>query len=303
MGESMRCRDNHSVWEIKKSPLSYLLQSPVWGSFQKFYVLLFLFFNAVLCLSEVALAEKSGAVEERPEQIFNAVTVRTYPHDPQAFTEGLLFYNGILFESTGRYGSSELREVDIETGRVKRRVSLDKTLFGEGLCACSGRMVQLTWRAGKGLVYDTASLKQVGSFKYTGEGWGLTFDGKHLVMSNGTDVLRFLDPATFRPVRSVRVRSASRGAVYFLNELEYVNGEIWANVWHKPLIARINPEDGRVTGWIRLEGLLGDAERTNEKQVFNGIAWDNMKKRLVVAIKSWPLIYEIRLVPCSQAEK
>ncbi len=298
----MKCRDIHASCQTERFMLRSESHILVWHDSLNIYVLLFLFF-ILFPGPEMALAEKSGAVELRPEQIFDAVTIRTFPHDPRAFTEGLLFYNSILFESTGRYGRSELREVDIETGTVKRRFSLEKTLFGEGICAFSGRMVQLTWRAGKGLVYDAASLKQVGSFTYSGEGWGLTFNEKHLVMSNGTDVLRFLDPATFTPVRSVRVHSASRGAVYFLNELEYVNGEIWANVWRKDLIVRINPEDGRVTGWIRLGGLLGDAARTHQEQVFNGIAWDNMKKRLVVAIKSWPLIYEIRLVPCSQAEK
>lgn len=231
----------------------------------------------------------------RSEAHYLAEVVRKLPHDPDAFTEGLIYHHGIFVESTGLYGKSTLRVVEPETGRVLKVVPLKDSLFAEGIAVSGDRIAQLTWKAGKGLVYDARNLRQVDTFSYQGEGWGLTCTGQALVMSNGTDILRFIDPVTKRTLRTVGVTSTA-GKVFFLNELEFVMGEIFANVWGQDLIARISPETGRVTGWIHLDGLVKGMKRSRSINVFNGIAWDEKNERLFVAIKKWPFIYEIRLI-------
>jgi glutamine cyclotransferase len=222
--------------------------------------------------------------------------VNTFPHQAEAFTQGLAWHDGLLYEGTGGYGTSVLREVKLETGAELRRVPLHPRVFGEGVCVWDDRIYQLTWRQGTGLVFDRESLRLLQRFPYAGEGWGLTHDGTHLIMSNGSSTLQFFDPRTYRVVKRLPVRAKGR-PLRQLNELEYVAGEIWANVWHKDRIARISPATGEVIGWIDLTGLLPRADLQHKEQVLNGIAYDPVNKRLFVTGKQWPKLFEIQLVP------
>ena len=222
--------------------------------------------------------------------------VHTYPHDPQAFTQGLVFVNGQLYESTGIAGQSSLRMVDLATGRVLRRIDLPSQYFAEGLTDWKGTLVQLTWQSHVAFVYDTFSFRQLRAFHYNCEGWGLTEDGKSLILSDGTSTLRFLSPADFHVVRTITVKD--RGApIDQLNELEYIHGQIFANVWHTDRIARIDPASGKVLGWIDLSSLWPQSQRTNPEAVLNGIAYDSVHDRLFVTGKWWPSLFEIKLVP------
>lgn len=223
--------------------------------------------------------------------------VHTYPHDPAAFTQGLIYRDGVFYESTGQYGSSSLRKVEVTTGKVLQQVAVDKKYFAEGLTDWNGRLLQLTWRDGLGFVYDLATFGFKETFRYYGEGWGLTHDAKRLMLSDGqpAGALRFLDPTTF--VETGRVIVKDQGVpVADLNELEYVKGEVFANVWHTNRIARVNPTTGEVVGWIDLSGLLKPGEVTNADAVLNGIAWDAAGDRLFVTGKLWPKLFEIRVV-------
>ena len=221
--------------------------------------------------------------------------VDVYPHDPGAFTQGLLIHDGRLYEGTGQFGRSTLRELDLETGEIIRHVSLPASRFGEGIAAVGDSLFQLTWRSETSYVYNSETFDKLGELHYEGEGWGLTYDGSHLILSDGTDVLRFLDPATFLVVETLQVWDDS-GALHGLNELEYIDGEIYANVLPSDLIARISPETGQVTGWIYLQGLLTDEEKQNT-DVLNGIAWDPEERRLFVTGKNWPHLFEIDIIP------
>jgi glutaminyl-peptide cyclotransferase len=222
--------------------------------------------------------------------------VNTYPHDPQAYTQGLLYRDGFLFESTGRRGRSFLRKVRIETGEVVQETVVSSEFFAEGLALWNDRLIQLTWEAHIGFVYDLSSLRLESTFRYPGEGWGLTADRSSLIMSDGTDTLRFLEPSDFGEQRRLRVTEGTSG-VGNLNELEYVNGQIYANVWHTDRIARISPESGEVVGWIDLTGLLPPTFRlTDREAVLNGIAYDAGSDRLFVTGKLWPRLFEIELV-------
>lgn len=230
------------------------------------------------------------------EPVYRAEVVACYPHDPGAFTQGLFFWQGLLYEGTGLYGESSLRLVRLEDGEVLQRVELDPKYFGEGIAALGGQIYQLTWRENTGFIYDLDTLERVGEFSYEGEGWGITSDGRHLIMSNGSSVLRFLDPRTLEPVRRLRVRGEG-GEVQLLNELENVAGEIWANVWLSGVICRIDPATGKVLGWIDLRDLVAQEIKENPKaDVLNGIAWDPETDRLFVTGKLWANLYEIRLV-------
>jgi len=230
---------------------------------------------------------------ERTPETWSVEVVQAYPHDPGAYTQGLAFDGGDLFEGTGKYGESTLRRVDLVSGRVLESVPLVRDLFGEGIAVWGGEVIQLTWRNHLGIVYDKSALKELRRFRYTGEGWGLTHDGTHLIMSDGSSTLRFLDPQTFRVVRSLLVRSGGRRVAY-LNELEYVQGEILANIWYKTYIARISPASGEVLGWIDLQTLV--PPRLDRDSVANGIAYDAENDRLFVTGKNWPHLFEIRLV-------
>jgi glutaminyl-peptide cyclotransferase len=227
--------------------------------------------------------------------VYGYRVVNTYPHDPEAFTQGLVFDNGDLYEGTGLYGGSSIRQVELETGNVIRSVILDGRYFGEGITILHSRLIQLTWREGVGLIYDLADLKQSASFAFPTEGWGLTHDGHRLIASNGSSTLFYLDPQTMAIVDQISVH-APEGPVTALNELEWVAGEIFANVWLTDRIVRISPIDGQVTGRIDLTGLLPPADRLPSVDVLNGIAYDAAGQRLFVTGKLWPKLFEIELV-------
>jgi glutaminyl-peptide cyclotransferase len=219
--------------------------------------------------------------------------VNNFPHDPGAFLQGLVWYNG-FFESTGQFGRSSLRRVEYPTGKVLQRVDLDSQYFGEGLTMVDNRLIQLTWQSHRGFVYDRDSFKQLREFKYDTEGWGLTYDGKSLILSDGTDALTFLDPDSFKPTRKVSVKFNGM-ALRNLNELEYIDGEVWANVWHTDRIVRIDPASGQVKSYLNLAGILPEDEKSDPEAVLNGIAYDAQGKRIFVSGKLWPRIFEIRL--------
>lgn len=218
--------------------------------------------------------------------------IRTLPHDTMAFTQGLVVDKGTFVETTGLNGMSTIRRVDIATGRVKARTSLNVRYFGEGVTVLGGKAYMLTWQNMECLVFDVATLKQTGSFRYSGEGWGITNDGTHLYMSDGSDRIKVIDPVTFGTVRTVAVTLDGQ-PVRELNELEWIDGELWANVWRTDVLARIDPASGRVTGVVDCSGLLPAAERTPSMDVLNGIAWDSAAKALYVTGKNWPHVYQI----------
>lgn len=239
---------------------------------------------ATLTACEPGTADEGG--------IWLPEVVATYPHDPGAFTQGLLFHNGKLYESTGLRGQSTLRRVDIASGRVEQRRDIAPAYFAEGLALVDDRLYQLTWQLGTAFVYERDSFRPVETFRYTGEGWGLTYDGELLIMSDGTPTLRFVDPEDFSVARTVTVTDQGEPQRN-LNELEYIDGEVWANIWLEDRIARIDPADGRIVGWIDMSALY-PAERRPDDAVVNGIAWDPASDRIFVTGKLWPAIFEIR---------
>jgi glutamine cyclotransferase len=223
-----------------------------------------------------------------------AEIVRSYPHDPGAFTQGLLYHDGFLYESTGGWGTSSLRQVELETGRVVRRKDLPAEHFGEGLTLWGERLVQLTWTSGIAFVHDLRTFGDIGSFSYDGQGWGLTHDGRHLLMSDGSSSLRRLDPLTGLEVGRTEVRDGAT-AVSMLNELEYVDGLLWANVFTEDVIARVDPASGRVVSWIDFSGMFAAHKRVSSEAVLNGIAMDRDAGRVFVTGKLWDRVYEVRL--------
>jgi len=220
--------------------------------------------------------------------------VRTYAHDPDAFTQGLLFHDGVLYESTGRNGFSSLRKVKLETGEVVQKVDVPETYFAVGLALTGSRLVQLTWQAQLGFLYDLATFAQLGTFDYKGEGWGLTTDGARLIMSDGTPELRFLDAQTLKETGRVTVTDGG-GPVRDLNELEMVGGAVFANVWMTSRIVRIDPKTGAVTGHLDLDRIMPKPPPGKQIDVLNGIAWDPQGKRLFITGKLWPTLYELRV--------
>jgi glutaminyl-peptide cyclotransferase len=222
--------------------------------------------------------------------------VNVYPHDPEAYTQGLIYRNGFLFESTGLNGRSTVRKVELETGAVVQQHRVDQAHFAEGLTEWNGQIIQLTWRSNIAFVYDLVSLTPRQTFNFSGEGWGLTHDQQTFILSDGTEYLRFHARNTFRETRRVVVTDGGV-PVKELNELEYVRGEIYANVWHTDRIARIAPESGRVTRWIDLRGLLSTVYQLDPEAVLNGIAYDDATGRLFVTGKLWPKLFEIEVVP------
>lgn len=224
---------------------------------------------------------------------FSYRILNTYPHDTAAFTEGLVFINGSLFESTGEFGASTLRRVDLQTGDVLQRYNLSGDYFGEGLTAVEGALIQLTWFSGVGFVYDENTFDLLRNFSISGEGWGLTYDGTNLVMSNGSSILTFISPQSYGIVGQVSVKDGD-DPVTSINELEYIDGVIYANIWHSMKIAMINPQTGQITGWIDLTGIF---ETNDYDLVLNGIAYDSQTGRLFVTGKHWPNLYEITIEP------
>ncbi|HEU4629426.1 MAG TPA: glutaminyl-peptide cyclotransferase [Gemmatimonadaceae bacterium] len=227
--------------------------------------------------------------------VYDATAAQSFPHDPQAFTEGFLVHDGSIYESTGLEGRSNVRQWTLADGTVQRRLELAPQYFGEGIAIVGDRLYQLTWKHHKGFVYDLETLAPVDSFTYTGEGWALTTDGTKLYMSDGTSHVRVVDPNGFRVERTIDVTEAGR-PVHYVNELEWVNGELWANIWLTDWIARIDPATGHVVGWVDLGPLADQAQRENPNvDVTNGIAYDAANDRLLVTGKYWPKVYAIEL--------
>ena len=238
-----------------------------------------------------------AATSQTPEYGYQVVHV--YPHDPNAFTQGLEFRAGFLFEGTGLKGRSSLRKVKLETGQVLQKIDIDPQYFGEGITVLNQQIIELTWQSETGFVYEQPSFRRLRTFNYPGEGWGLTNDGQYIYMSDGTAQIRIWDPATLQEKRRILVRDRGQ-PVLNLNELEFVRGEIYANVWQTDRIARISPADGRVLGWIDLAGILPATDRSGQEDVLNGIAYDVLGDRLFVTGKQWPKLFEIKVVPKSQ---
>jgi glutamine cyclotransferase len=220
--------------------------------------------------------------------------IKAYPHDKRAFTQGLVYHQGLLYESTGMNGSSSLRSVELETGTVLKKIDVPAEFFAEGLALFNGRLYQLTWQTQLGFVYDLDSFKKLREFSYAGEGWGLTNDSNSLIMSDGSSRIRFIEPETFEVQRLITVQDG-RADVTNLNELEYIKGEIYANIWLNDRIARIDPQSGKVNAWIDLSGLLPPEARSDPGAVLNGIAYDESSDRLFVTGKYWPKLFEIKL--------
>lgn len=244
----------------------------------------------------VVTALATAANSQAPVCGFDVVA--SYPHDAGAFTQGLVFTDGFLYEGTGRHGESALRRLDLETGEVIREHRLAEDLFGEGIAVHGHRIIQLTWLAGTGFVYDRESLEPLGSFAYEHEGWGVTSDGERLIVSDGSSVLRLWDPEELVETGRLQVRD-SNGPVQGLNELEFVGGEVMANVYADDRIARIDPVSGEVIAWIDLSGLLDP--RPESSGVLNGIAFDGDTGRLFVTGKNWPRVFEIEIVGCGES--
>jgi glutamine cyclotransferase len=241
-------------------------------------------------------AQQGGAAPLSPQDIptYTFEVVNSWPHDCKAFTQGLVFYQNLFFESTGQYGESSLRRVEPLTGKVLKKVKVDREYFAEGIAIFQGKIFQLTWESHKGFIYDLESFERVGEFTYDGEGWGLTHDGRSLIMSDGTNRIRFLDPVSLKVERKISVYNNNQ-PLLMLNELEYIKGEIYANIWHSDRIVRIDPASGKITGWIDLAGLLSSKGDCQQAEVLNGIAYDEGSDRLFITGKLWPKVFEIRL--------
>lgn len=245
----------------------------------------------LLSVPATAVFGVSRAVPTESYQVVHA-----YPHDPTAFTQGLVFVDGMLYESTGLHGHSSVRMVDLQSGRVLQEHDLPAKYFGEGLTDWQSHLIQLTWESHVGFVYDRFSFRAIRTFTYPWEGWGLTHDSEHLILSDGSSTLYLLDPATFKQVGKIQV-TAGGEPVLNLNELEYIHGEIYANIWETNRIARISPATGKVLEWIDLSGLRPASTMENDNAVLNGIAYDSQHDRLFVTGKLWPKLYQIKLVP------
>jgi glutamine cyclotransferase len=234
------------------------------------------------------------AAAQTPE--YGYQVIHTYPHDPNAFTQGLEYRAGVLYESTGLKGRSWLRREKLETGQVLQQIDLDPQYFGEGITVINQQIVRLTWQSNIGFVYNQASFGLLRPFNYPGEGWALTNDGQNIYMDDGTPQIRVWDPLTLQEKRRITVHDRGQ-PVANVNELEWVRGEIYANIWQKDVIARISPVDGRVLGWIDMAGILPASDRTGQEDVLNGIAYDVLGDRLFVTGKQWPKLFEIKVVP------
>jgi len=245
-------------------------------------------------LSPVVLLDEPGKINFVPEYTF--LIINTYPHDHRAYTQGLVYKDGFLYESTGRRGESSVRQVELKTGAIVKSVALSPEFFGEGLTIVDNRMIQLTWESFTGLVYDLEEFTLLEQFYYTTEGWGLTYDGTHLIQSDGSANLYFLDVSNFAVVREVKVYDTT-GFIRNINELEYINGEIFANIMPSNRIARIDPQTGNINAWINLDGILESVQVASEVNVLNGIAYDDKNDRLFITGKLWPVVFEVKLIP------
>jgi len=260
--------------------------------FRIFFIGNFILFGlfCVGCCSNLGSSTNINVIPVYTYQVKN-----TYPHDQSAFTEGLVFENGVLYEGTGLYEYSNLRRVELETGKVLQIRELPNQYFGEGITIYKNKIIQLTWKSHLGFVYDKYNFELLQEFNYPTEGWGITYDGNYLIMSDGTSTLHFLDPETFEEISQIEVYENDIPIIK-INELEYVQGEIFANIWLTERIARINPLTGQVTGWIDLKGILSPEDRSEKVDVLNGIAYDAKNDRLLVTGKFWPKLFEIELI-------
>ena len=236
----------------------------------------------------VQISQKIGHIP-----VLSVKLLRTYPHDPHAFTQGLEYYRGYLYESTGISGQSTLRKVALESGQVIQKVNIPPEYFGEGLTIFHDKIYQLTWLSKKGFIYDLRTFRQVGEFPYDTEGWGFTHDDRSLIMSDGTNKIRYIDPVSFAVTRTIELYAEGQG-VANLNELEYVKDEILANIWHSTRIARVNPRSGQIVAWIDLSSIVAK-EPHREEEVLNGIAYDKSADRLFVTGKKWSKLFEIKV--------
>ena len=236
-------------------------------------------------------SETDGRAKQIAYQVVNS-----FPHDPTSFTQGLLWHEGGFYESTGQYGESKLRRLEFPGGKVLKEIKLSPELFGEGLALADSRLIQLTWKSRRGFVYDLSTFRLLQEFRYETEGWGLTYDGKNLILSDGSSDLSYLDPQTFRVLKKLPVRFNGQ-PIPELNELEFIDGEIWANVWQTDLILLIDPSTGRVTSFLDLNGILSPSDKKGTENVLNGIAYDTEHKRIFVTGKLWPRIFEIKIKP------
>jgi glutamine cyclotransferase len=256
-----------------------------------------IFFAAIVALSEgLLISGCSDSKSPETEASYTYKVVKTYPHEPNAFTQGLVFENGFLYESTGLYGSSTLRKVELETGKILRLYNLPAKFFAEGITIYKDRIIQLTYRSNVGFVYNKDSFELLQKFYYPTEGWGITHDEKNLIMSDGSSTLYLWDPETLKRIGRIKVHD-NGVPVSGLNELEYIKGQIFANVWPTERIAIIAPQTGQVTGWIYMQGLLSQQEPNKPVDVLNGIAYDAAGDRLFMTGKFWPKLFEIKLVP------
>jgi glutamine cyclotransferase len=250
-----------------------------------------------LALAVLLTATACAPAQAEKTRQYGVTVVKTYPHDTGAFTEGLFWRDGFLYESTGLEGRSSIRKVTLETGVPEQERMIDSRYFGEGIIDWKGKLIELTWKDQVGFIYDIATFEKIGEFSYAGEGWALTRDETRIIMSDGTSFLRFLDPETLKETGRVQVTDQGR-PVTDINELEYVKGEVFANIWQTDRIVRIDPKSGKVTGWVDLAGLLSDADLAGgQVDVLNGIAYDAASDRLFVTGKFWPKLFEIKLAP------
>ena len=269
--------------------LSKIFVAPVAG-----LLILFLCLVTLNCQNApTATTEKVSSKQAVP--IYGYEIVRAFPHDSDAFTQGLVIHDGKFIESTGEVGRSSLRRVEMETGQLIQIVDVPAPYFAEGITLLKGKVYQLTWQHHLGFIYDAWTFEKIGDFNYAGEGWGLANDGMSLILSDGSNKIRFIDPDNFQLKKTIAVLDGHT-LVNEINELEYIQGEIYANIWHADRIARINPETGSVIGWIDLSGLLARGDVADEEAVLNGIAYDEASSRLFVTGKLWPKVFEIRLV-------
>ena len=255
----------------------------------------------IILISQLILYTSVQAQAKNEIPVYTYAIVNAFPHDHKAYTQGLIYANGYLYESTGRRGESSLRKVELQTGATRQLHNLADEYFGEGITLFNDHIIQLTWQAYTGFVYDPETFLELEQFYYTTEGWGITNDGKRLIMSDGSATIYFLEPETYAIIDQIQV-TADGVPIRNLNELEYVNGEILANVMPSNRIARIDPGSGKITGWIDLSGILRSLQEGYAVDVLNGIAYDELNDRLFVTGKLWPRVFEIRVIPAVRGE-
>lgn len=235
-----------------------------------------------------------GYADQSPVPIWQYEIIAIFPHDPEAFTQGLVWQDGFLYEGTGLYGKSSLRRVDLETGQVKKQHNLSEDFFGEGITIFEKRIYQLTWKSKTGFIYEQENFQLVKTFSYSHEGWGITHDEKNLIISDGTSVLHFVDPLTMKEIKRIEIHK-NGVPVNRINELEYIKGKIFANIWLTDWIVVIEPQSGKITAWLDLSGILDSLEIIQETNVLNGIAYDSEKDCLFVTGKLWPVLFKIKI--------